>query len=121
MQIQLKKSLIACLIASLASTILYADNFVQTLPKASKNKLVSLLTPFDEALKREMQKYPKDSAFFVDGRTGKIISVNRLPKTPSKLAPKQTQKVKTKAMNPTTKPNPKIPYEMQEERIELLQ
>ncbi|MBX7490331.1 hypothetical protein [Helicobacter turcicus] len=106
---------VSILALSLIGNTLYADTFVSPNPPSPPKKQVSVtpLTPFDEALKREMQKYPKDSAFFVDGRTGKIISVNRLPKESPKLAPKPTH-------NPTPKPTPKIPYKMQEERIELL-
>lgn len=106
-------------ILSLSITALYADNFVSPKPP-KKHASISPLTPFDEALKREMQKYPKDSAFFIDGRTGKIISVNKLPKKLSKPALKPAPKHPHKVA-PKPKKAPKIPYEMQEERIELLQ
>lgn len=106
---------VGILALSLAGNTLYADTFVSSNPPSPQKKYVPItpLTPFDEALRKEMQKYPRDSAFFVDGRTGKILSVNRLPKESPRLAPKPTYE-------PTPKPAPKIPYEMQEERIDLL-
>ena len=93
---------------------MFADTFVSpTSNPTQRYAPITPLTPFDEALRREMQKYPKDSAFYVDGRTGKIISVNKLPKVKSNPAQKPS----------TYKPaprQPKMPYEMQEERIDLL-
>ncbi|TLD85356.1 hypothetical protein LS70_002085 [Helicobacter sp. MIT 11-5569] len=120
MQSLLRVLSISVLVFSLTNSTLYADIFVT--PKPSENKsytytVVSPLTPFDETLKREMEKYPKDSAFFVDGRTGKIISVAKPPKT------RPTTESQYKA-TPENLPAPirnAAPYEMQEERIELLQ
>ena len=89
--------------------ILQADNFIS---QPSKQAPITPLSTFDKIFQQERQKYPNDSVFFVDGRTGKIVSVNRLPKTSKQVAkpiPRSTQK-----------PTQKIPYEMQEERIELL-
>ncbi|WP_299547522.1 hypothetical protein [uncultured Helicobacter sp.] len=104
------------IVLSLSANTLCADTFV-ILKSPKKHAPISPLTPFDEALKREMQKYPKDSAFFVDGRTGKILSVNKLPKRVQKPLINSSYKTAPKPK----KPAPKIPYEMQEERIELLQ
>ncbi|MDD6055350.1 MAG: hypothetical protein SOW25_03090 [Helicobacter sp.] len=107
------KLLLASFIAFSFFNSAIADNFVQT-SSAKKIAKISPLTPFDEALKKEMQKYPKDSAFFVDGRTGKIISVNKLPKN-LKQSQSSTPQVKQPKSAET------IPYKMQEERIYLLQ
>lgn len=96
------------------STNIFADTFVSpTSNPTQRYAPITPLTPFDEALRREMQKYPKDSAFYVDGRTGKIISVTKLPKV--KSAPAKYQST----YKPTPK-QPKTPYKMQEERIDLL-
>ena len=104
----------ASILAFGIGTSAFADTFVSPSSKPTQRYApITPLTPFDEALRREMQKYPKDSAFYVDGRTGKIISVNKLPKVKS-----------TPAQKPSTyKPaprQPKMPYEIQEERIDLL-
>ena len=96
----------ASILAFGIGTSAFADTFVSPSSKPTQRYApITPLTPFDEALRREMQKYPKDSAFYVDGRTGKIISVNKLPKVKS-----------TPAQKPSTyKPAPrqrKMPYEM---------
>lgn len=117
-------------ILALSGNALYADTFVYLNPPVKKSVVISSLTPFDEALHKEMQKYPRDSAFFVDGKTGKILSVNQLPSkqslasSPEKQPPKTKPTASTKAQKPISKfqsATSVIPYEMQEERIELLQ
>lgn len=112
----------------LISNALYADTFVHLNLPIKKSVAISPLTPFDEALHKEMQKYPKNSAFFVDGKTGKILSVNQLPSKQSLASIPKQQPSKTNPTARAKKPISKfqaatgvIPYEMQEERIELLQ
>ena len=104
------------------STFANADNFVQATTPAAEPKVVVKvppLTPFDETLQREMQKYPQDSMFFVDGKTGKILSVNKTPSikssgpNPGKFYPRETKEMKNQ-------PNEFVPYQIQEERIDLL-
>lgn len=114
----LKTFSLSLLVLGINSSLLHADTFIS--PKSSqKYTSISPLTPFDEALKKEMQKYPKNSAFFVDGRTGKILSVNKLPN--KKSITKSTSTLPQKAPEEIKKSSSKIPYNMQEERIELLQ
>ncbi|MDA3967328.1 MULTISPECIES: hypothetical protein [Helicobacter] len=98
------------MIFSVFSALLFADNFIQTTPKTPDMK-VSPLTPEDKSFKTELSKYPKGTAFFIDGKTGRII------KTTKQALPSYKQQ--TKKPKPATKPK-KIPYEMQEERIQLM-
>lgn len=102
----------------------YADNYVQLSPKTPMNALDSTLL--------ELSKNQNAStAYYIDARTGKVMPIPapRFTKPPKSLPPKATSK-------PTMKPTmsqitikkeekkremkPAIPYEMQEERIELL-
>lgn len=109
------KLTLASFSAFLLTQTVIADNFVQ-LKSPKKPAKITPLTPFDKALKKEMEKYPKDSAFFIDGRTGKIISINKIPK--QKDIKKITKKHPPK---PPKQDTPKVvPYEIQEERIKLL-
>ncbi|WP_026943296.1 hypothetical protein [Helicobacter rodentium] len=114
------KSILRFLLATFCiSTLANADNFVQATAPAAEPKVVVKvppLTPFDETLQREMRKYPQDSMFFVDGKTGKILSVNKTPSVkssgpnPGKFYPREE-----------VKPNQQIaPYKIQEERMDLL-
>lgn len=115
------KSILRFLLATFCiSTLANADNFVQATAPAAEPKVVVKvppLTPFDETLQREMRKYPQDSMFFVDGKTGKILSVNKTPSVkssganPGKFYPRDEVK---------PKPNEIAPYKIQEERIDLL-
>ncbi len=121
------KSFWVFLLVFLICPALYADTFVSVNPqKRLSNSItkyqLSPLTPFDEALKNEMQKYPKDSAFFVDGRTGKILSVKPLANSKRQAHPAQTRQAPQR-QNPTPNINGTRlpPYQMQEEYIELLQ
>ncbi len=116
------KSLCRLLLATFCiSTFIQADNFVQaTSPKPQPNVVVKVppLTPFDATLQEEMRKYPQDSMFFVDGKTGKILSVNKTPsvkssgKNPGKFYPREAKETK--------QPNEIVPYQIQEERMDLL-
>ncbi|WP_111228815.1 hypothetical protein [Helicobacter valdiviensis] len=112
-----KIALMALISLSFSANI-FADTFVQVAPK-KKPMPISPLTPFDKALQKEIAKYPKDTAFYIDGRTGKIISATKPPKIKSQ-PPKIHPKPNTPAPKSPKAPKP-IPYEMQEERIELLQ
>lgn len=100
-----------CLIASLSM----ADNFIQTKPKDPKPQLPKL-TKEDKAFKNEMSKYPKGTAFFINGKTGKIISAtkNAIPKAKSNK-PKQSKTYKR-----VKKSNETIPYNITEEKINIM-
>ena len=118
------KKIVAFGIGILFANIAMADDFV-SLEKKKNNSVkhtlaITPLTAFDESFRQKAKKYPKNTSFYIDARTGQIISINRTPPVkrrapvsvakPIKKAPQNTQK---KAM-----PNN---YQMQEERIELLQ
>ncbi len=102
------------------NTYLNADNFVQTTAPVTNPKVVVKVPPFtsfDKALQQEMKKHPQNSVFFVDGKTGKILSVNKTPKVkssapnPGKFYPKNEEKPHQQS---------KIaPHKMQEERVIL--
>lgn len=119
---KLMRSLFRLLLATFCiSSFMEADNFVQTTPPPVAPKVVVKvppLTPFDATLQKEMRKYPQDSMFFVDGKTGKILSVNKTPnvkssgKNPGKFYPKKAKETK--------QPNEVVPYQIQEERVDLL-
>ncbi len=106
-----------------ANTLVNADNFVQATPPPTEPKIVVKVPPlssFDETLQQEMKKYPQGSMFFVDGKTGKVLSVNQTPnikssaKNPGKFYPREAD-----AINPQ-KPSEIVPYKMQEEHLNLL-
>ena len=101
------------IIFSVFGTLLFADNFVQIKPKKPDFK-VSPLTPEDKKFKTELSKYPKGTAFFIDGKTGKIIKT-----TKQALPTYKQQNTKKQKLAPKPK-SQAIPYEMKEERIQLM-
>ncbi|EES89572.1 hypothetical protein [Helicobacter canadensis] len=101
------KPLILSFCVGALSSYLYADTFVAFHPKPKLQ--IAALDNFDKSLQKEMQKYPKGTAFMVDARTGKIIATTPQNKPmPKAQAPKPPKKEKTP------------PYNMNEEYIELL-
>ncbi|MCL9822262.1 hypothetical protein [Helicobacter colisuis] len=101
------KPLILSFCATALSSYLYADTFVKFRPKPKLQ--ITPLDNFDKSLQREMQKYPKGTAFMVDARTGKIVATTPQRKqTPKPQVPKPPKKEKTP------------PYHINEEYIELL-
>lgn len=116
------KSLFRLLLATFCiGTFANADNFVQTTPPHVEPKVVVKvppLTPFDATLQEEMRKYPQDSMFFVDGKTGKILSVNKTPSV--KSSGKNPGKFYPRGAKETKRPNENVPYQIQEERVNLL-
>ncbi|MCH5322359.1 MAG: hypothetical protein J1E31_02095 [Helicobacter sp.] len=122
----MKKKSIKLLLCALISSSSYvlADTFIENRPNKSYTNTkigVTPLTPFDEAFQREIAKYPKDTTFFVDGRTGKILSTNQTPKVPNQSPNPPGEPPRNSAYVPNS-PAPAYPtYQMQETRIELLQ
>ncbi|WP_297809530.1 hypothetical protein [uncultured Helicobacter sp.] len=115
------KSIFKLLLATFCITSMNADNFVQaTKPPVEPKVVVKVppLTPFDETLQQEMKKYPQDSMFFVDGKTGKILSVNKTPSVKSS-GPNPGKFYPRDEVVPNN-PNQTAPYKIQEERIDLL-
>ncbi|MGD9595763.1 MAG: hypothetical protein AB7U80_03070 [Wolinella sp.] len=95
----------------LALSLAQADNYLQVPKSAPK------LNPLDAQLKNFSQTQSSNTAYFVDGRTGQILSISKAP---------NASQIGRKGGNPASKASgkapsaPKIPYEMKEERIELL-
>lgn len=110
---------IALILTALLS-LSYADNYVQLPPKAPMNALDSTLL--------ELSKNQNAStAYYIDARTGKVMPIPapRFAKPPKSLPPKATSKptmsqITIKKEEKKREMKPAIPYEMQEERIELL-
>ncbi|TLD86021.1 hypothetical protein [Helicobacter sp. MIT 05-5294] len=112
------------LIALCANTLANADNFVQTTsPKTQSNVVVKVppLTDFDRTLQEEMKKYPRGSMFFVDGKSGKVLSVDKAPNVkssapnPGKFYPREADETQLPKQSDKV-----VPYKIQEERIDLL-
>ncbi|MDE5603393.1 MAG: hypothetical protein K2I71_05690 [Helicobacter sp.] len=107
----------------IVSIPLRAENFLEVSPNKSTPTLAIILTQNDKDFIKEMQKYPKNTAFFIDGKTEKIISTNTLLKLPATqedpISTPKKPKPTPKAKKPQ-KSSSYIPYQMQEERIELL-
>ena len=110
------KKLISALLAMFAFA--YADNLID-MPKIEPEA-----DAFEGNLKRLTEQNPPNTAYYINARTGEVFSVAT---TPTKLkAHELPKKVRSLGKIPAPMPasNPchpsKIPYEMQEERIELL-
>ncbi len=96
----------------------YADNLID-MPRVE-----SEADAFEGNLKRLTEQNPPNTAYYINARTGEVFSVAT---TPTKLKahelPKKVRSLGT-ILAPMPASNPcrpsKIPYEMQEERIELL-
>ncbi|WP_104721166.1 hypothetical protein [Helicobacter mesocricetorum] len=104
---------------------LNAENFLEISSNKPTQTLVLMLSQNDQNFIEEMQKYPKNTAFFIDGRTEKIISTNNPPKLPiiqeiPKATPTTPQKDKALPKAKKLQKLNQIPYQMQEERIQLL-
>lgn len=110
---------IALILTALLS-LSYADNYVQLPPKTPMNALDSTLL--------ELSKNQNAStAYYIDARTGKVMPIPapHFAKPPKSLPPKATSKPTMsqpviKKEEKKREMKPAIPYEMQEERIELL-
>ncbi|AWI33856.1 hypothetical protein LS72_008225 [Helicobacter apodemus] len=108
----------------ITSTSLNAENFLEIPSNKPDPTLALILTQNDKDFLEELHKYPKNTAFFIDGKTEKIIATNNPPKLPTtqEISRTSPQKVNT---TPKTKKLQKlaphnIPYQMQEEKIDLL-
>lgn len=104
----------------LCANFALADSFVR-MDKQKDNSIkqtltISPLSASDEAFRKEVAKHPKNTSFYIDGKTGQIIPINKTP-----LIKKQVAK-NTKSKNTPRKNALSIQknYEMQEEKIELL-
>lgn len=110
---------IALILTALLS-LSYADNYVQLPPKAPMNAL-------DSTLLELSKNQSASTAYYIDARTGKVMPIPapHFAKPPKSLPPKATSKptMSQPVMKKEEKKRemkPAIPYEMQEERIELL-
>lgn len=108
------KKLISALLAMFAFA--YADNLID-MPK-----IESEADAFEGNLKRLTEQNPPNTAYYINARTGEVFSVAT---TPTKLKahelPKKVRSLGTILAPATNQCRPsKIPYEMQEEYIELL-
>lgn len=94
----------------------YADNLID-MPRVEPK-----MDTFEGNLKQLTKQNPHDTAYYINARTGEVFSVST---TPTKFkAHELPKKVRSLGKIPTPTTNrccdSKIPYEMQEEYIELL-
>ncbi|MGP1450734.1 MAG: hypothetical protein ACTTJS_06390 [Wolinella sp.] len=99
------KNIVLCVL--LAASLAYADNYIQV-PKPTPK-----LSPLDAKLKQLSSQYSPNTAYYIDARTGNVVPVSK--------ANSRIQMTSKKGMPKMEKtPAPKIPFEIKEERIELL-
>lgn len=75
-----------CCTSALLLSNAYADNFVQVHPKPQHK--IQPPTKMDRTIQNEIQKHPKNTAFIIDARTGKILSTVPLKNFNTKKSPK---------------------------------